>query len=156
MCSNYSPSEQEVKELEERNEKEERDLKAMASSYAVEKGRVHAGVIEMEQEAKREGGGVEAKHNRQLTGLNRRLQGEVDASARLEQEPNRRLQDSASTSAADLAQLEQKTKGREQVETEINTSVAYRIKLEEEIQELLGRMGTAYVRVSFCPVTHDN
>ena len=171
MCSNYSPSEQEIKKLEECIEKNEKDLKAMALSYAVEKGRVEAGVIKMEREARTHTERVEAEHNRQLTDLNHRLQGVADASARLEQEFNHRLQDSTSVSAADLAQLEQEMKkGREQAEDEhnrqlvdlsrrfqdeTNTSVAYRIRLEEEIKELLGHADTAYVQV-FCLVTHDN
>ena len=134
MCSDYrspdqlhepSPSEQEMKKLEERIEKNEKDSKAMASSYAVEKEKMEARAIEMEQEARKERERIDAEHNRQLADLNRRLQDVINASAtdraRLEQEArkereraeaeladlNRRLQDATDASVADRATLEQ-------------------------------------------------
>ena len=114
-----------MKKLEERIEKNEKDSKAMASSYAAEKVKMEARAIEMEQEARKERERIDAGHNRQLADLTRRLQEVIDASAtdraRLEQEArkereraeaeladlNRRLQDATDASVADRATLEQ-------------------------------------------------
>ena len=142
-----------MKKLEERIEKNE-DLKATASSYAVERG------------------GAGAEDNQQLTDLNCRLQEMVDASAKLEQKLNRRVQDATSASAADLARWEQEVKKeREQagvehnqqlidinrrLQDEANASAAHRTRLDEEIKALLDRVTTVYVQVPFCLVTHDD
>ena len=132
-----------MKKLEERINKNEKDLQATASSYAVEKERAGAEL------------------NRQLTDLNDRLQDMVDASADLEQKLNRRVQDATSEPAADLARWEQEVKReREQAEAEhnqklvdltrrlqdeANASAAHRTTLDAEIKKLQDRVTATYV-----------
>ena len=142
MRSNCSPSEQEMRKLEERIEKNEKDSKAIASSYAVEKERMEVRVIEMEQEAGKERERIEAERDQQLADLDHHFQDAINASARdparLEQEVRderqrardeladlgRRLQDATSASAADRAGLEQEAKEREEREAEHNRQLA--------------------------------
>ena len=81
MCSDYSPSKQEMKKLEERIGKNEKDSEAMASSYAVEKERMEAKTREQEQEAKKERERVKVEYDEQLADFTRRLQDETNVSA---------------------------------------------------------------------------
>ena len=177
MCSNYSPSEQEIKKLEERIEKNENDMKATASSYALEKERMEAVAVETEREAREGRETVEAKYNQQMADLNRRLQDTVGASTadqtRLEQEVreeiyraqaeladlNRRLQDATSASAANLTRLEQEVEERTQVKAEHDRQLVDLTRcLQEETnvsvayrvrleKELQDCVTTTYVRV---------